>query len=336
MKPLAIALLSGGLDSLLAVRVLQLQSVAIEAIHVQTPFVSSEESAARVADELGVPLTFRRVGEDYVEVLRNPRYGFGKAVNPCLDCHLYMTIMARDMMIERGACCVVSGEILGQRPMSQKRNDLDLLSSRSGLVGRLLRPLSAKLLEPTIPETERLIDRARLCDYAGRGRRPLIDLAETLGVRYVPAPSPGCALTEKTFAPKLRDLFHFNAKATLWDCELVRVGRHFRIDPIHKIVLGRSADDNAKLAELAARDEAVAATLLEPESFLGPNAILCGPVSEDMLQLAGVLMAAYTRQIDPECREVLVLVSRRNASELKRIDVSNMAAARQTHVPLAR
>jgi hypothetical protein len=196
--------------------------------------------------------------------------------------------------------------------------------------------LSAKLLEPTIPETEGLIDRQRLCDYAGRGRRPLIELAERLGLRYVPAPSPGCALTEKTFAPKLRDLFHFNAKATLWDCELVRFGRHFRIDPTHKIILGRSAEDNAKLVELAARDVAVDATLVEPESFLGPNAILCGPVSEKMLQLTGVLMAAYTRQVDSECREVLVRVSRRDAGEVKRIDVSNRATARQTHVPLAR
>ncbi|NLE37889.1 MAG: hypothetical protein GX621_07680 [Pirellulaceae bacterium] len=335
MKPLSIALLSGGLDSLLAVRVLQLQPVTVEALHVQTPFVRAEASAARVADELGIPLTVRHVGEDYVEVLRNPRYGFGKAANPCLDCHLHMTVMARDMMHERGACCVVSGEILGQRPMSQKRNDLDLIARRAGLEGRLLRPLSAKWLEPTIPETEGLIDRERLCDYTGRGRRRLIELAEQLGIRHIPAPSPGCALTEKTFSPRLRDLFHFNTQARLWDCELVAVGRHFRIDPTHKIVLGRSAEDNAKMVALAERDDAIEATLLQPESFVGPDAILCGPVSEAMLQLAGVLMAAYTRQVVPECHEVLVRVSRRSSHELMRVDVANMAAARQAYAPIA-
>src|SRR3990172_2671290 len=310
MKRLAIVLLSGGLDSMLAARVLQEQGVAVEGLKVQTPFDASQQPAIDAARELGVSLTIRRVEEDYVELLRRPQFGYGKAVNPCLDCHLYMAKMARRVLDERGACVVASGEVLGQRPMSQKRQDLNLIARRSGLEGRLLRPLSAKRLDPTIAELEGWINRERLYDFAGRGRRPLMELAGKLGLHRLPERSPGCALTTTTFAPRVHDLFHFNTNVTLWDCDLLRIGRHFRIDPLHKVVLGRDAEENAALSELAARADAVEATLVEPRSFIGPRAMLCGPATGDLLQAVVRLMIEYTRQADSECREALVCIQR--------------------------
>ncbi|MBN2217821.1 MAG: hypothetical protein JW719_10655 [Pirellulales bacterium] len=337
MPPRVIVLLSGGLDSILAARVLQRQNLAIEGFNVRTPFDFSQEPAAVAARELGIPLTVRSVGEDYVELLRNPRYGFGKAANPCLDCRIHMARLARETMIQHGACAVASGEVLGQRPMSQKRPDLTLVARRAGLEGRLLRPLSAKRLEPTIPEREGLIDREALYDFAGRGRRELMELAEQLGVRRIPSPSPGCALTEATFAPRICDLFQYSTKATLWDCELLKVGRHFRIDPHHKVILGRSAEDNDALDRLARSNNADEATLVEPENFIGPSALVCGPTSPSLLQLTVMLMVAYTRQVDPSCREVLVCVHHKESRHVCKlaIDASQVAEVRQTHLPIA-
>jgi len=337
MTPRVIVLLSGGLDSVLAVRVLQQQDLAIEGFNVRTPFDFSERPAADAAGEAGIPLTIRSVGEDYVELLRNPRFGFGKAANPCLDCHIYMAQMARQFMVELGACAVASGEVLGQRPMSQKRQDLVLIARRAGLEGRLLRPLSAKHLEPTIAEREGLVDRERLYGFAGRGRRELIELAEQLGVRRIPSPSPGCALTEATFAPRVRDLFRYHPKARVWDCELLKMGRHLRIDPVHKVILGRDAEENAALGRLAERKDAAEATLLEPVSFVGPNALVIGPATAEVLQVGAALMVGYTRQVDPDCREILVYVGQGPSRRAMKMEMgaSQAIAAREAHVPIA-
>jgi hypothetical protein len=334
--PLAIVLLSGGLDSILAVRVLQQQGVAVEAFNVRTPFDFSERPAAQAASELGVPLTVRRVDEDYVELLRRPYFGYGSAVNPCLDCRIYMARMARQFMIERDACVVATGEVLGQRPMSQKRQDLNLIARRAGLEGRLLRPLSARRLDATIPEQEGRIDRERLFDFAGRGRRELMEMAERLGVLRIPSPSPGCALTESSFAPRVRDLFEFSEKATLWDCELLKIGRQFRIDGSHKVVLGRDAEENAALGRLVQQEGAGEATLIEPVDFIGPSAIVCGPGTREMLETVGALMAGYTRQVDPSREEVLVRARRGASGEATELGIqtSDSAAARRAHVPI--
>ncbi len=332
--PSAIVLLSGGLDSMLAVRLLQQQDIAIEGLHVQTPFTRSEQPAVRAAGELGIPLAIRCVGEDYVALLRDPRFGYGKGANPCLDCHLYMTRIAGQLMRQRDACVVATGEVLGQRLMSQKRQDLDLISRRSGLDGRLLRPLSARWLEPTIAEQEGLINRELLCDFTGRGRGRSIALAKRLEIRHIPSPSSGCALVERTFAPRVRDLLQFNAVATLWDCELLKIGRHFRLDPLQKVVLGRNAEENAAIGSLAVRGDAVQATLLEPESFVGPNALLCGPTTEETLRLSGALMVRYTRQVDSNCQEVLVCARRGPARQIVPVEMSDAAQACSGYSPI--
>jgi tRNA(Ile)-lysidine synthase TilS/MesJ len=303
----AVALFSGGLDSMLAIRILQEQEFEVEALNIRTTFDCCKVPAAQAATDLGVRVTVLSVGDDYLDVLRNPRHGYGKGFNPCVDCRGYMGRMAKQLMEEIGACVVVTGELLGQRPNSQKRPQLDVVAREAGLQGRLLRPLSAKLLPPTIPEMEGLIDREKLYDFSGRSRRPLIQLARQLGIDEIPTPSTGCALTEKTFVPRVRDLLDRQPDARRWDFELLNTGRHIRHKEQTKIVIGRDEVENATLQAFFRRQDSTGATLVEPENFVGPVALLVGEVDEDSIAMAGALLIRYTRQCDPENARVRVI-----------------------------
>ncbi len=298
--PRAVVLFSGGLDSMLCVRIMQQQGFDVEALNIRTIFSCCEATASQTATALGARLTVVSVDDDYVEVLRNPVYGYGKGVNPCVDCRAYMCRMGKRFMEEIGASVIVSGEVLGQRPMSQKRHQLDLVVRCSGLQGRLLRPLSAQLLPPTDAETEGLVDRERLYAFSGRSRRPLIDLANELGilesgVPLLPTPSTGCALTDTCFAPRVRDLMDLHPTATRWDFELLNYGRHFRLNEQTKIVVGRNESENASLEVLADREDAPQRAFLDPDNFRGPAALVVGCVDEAGLRFAEALVMRYTR-----------------------------------------
>jgi hypothetical protein len=218
-----------------------------------------------------------------------------------------MCRLAKRFMEEVGACVVATGEIVGQRPMSQKKYQLELIARRSGLEDRLLRPLSARLLPPTAVERQGIVDRQKLYGFHGRGRGRLIELARESGIREIPSPSTGCALTERSFAPRVRDLLEFQPEATRWDFELLNLGRHVRLDRHTKIVLGRNAEENAMLRLLAAREDKPEAALLMPEDFLGPDALVVGRTAESAIELAGVLMLRYSRKNAP--REARVRVA---------------------------
>lgn len=300
----AVALYSGGLDSTLAVRILQEQGFEVEALNIRTTFSCCKSPAAQLAAELGVRLTVLSVADDYVNVIRDPSHGYGKAMNPCVDCRIYMAAMARKFMEEVDACVVITGEILGQRPMSQKRPDLAVIEKRSGLEGRLLRPLSAKLLPPTIPEREGWIDREKLYGFSGRGRSPLVDLAKRLGVRWIPQPSTGCSLTEITFAPRVRDLLQSQPDAKRRDFELLNVGRHIRIDGQTKAIVGRREEENAWLELFFEREKSDGLILVSPQNFIGPTALVIGPSAESSVELAGGLLLRFTRRFDPAHAEV--------------------------------
>jgi len=289
----AVVLFSGGLDSMLSVRILQRQGLEVDALNIRTIFSCCRASAAQTAVALGARLTVTHVGDDYISVIRHPQHGYGKGVNPCIDCRIYMCRMARRFMEEVGACVVATGEIAGQRPMSQKKYQLELIARRSGLEDRLLRPLSAKLLPPTVVERDGIVDRQQLYAFHGRGRGKLIDLARELGIAEIPSPSTGCALTERSFAPRVRDLLKFHPRATRWDFELLNCGRHVRLDPYTKIVLGRNAEENATLRLLAAREDKPEAALLMPEDFLGPDALVVGRVHPSAIERAGAWMLRY-------------------------------------------
>lgn len=302
----AVALFSGGLDSMLAIRLMQEQDFQVEALNIRTTFDCCKTPAARAAGDLGVRVTVLSVGDDYLELIRNPPHGYGRGLNPCVDCRAYMGRMAKRMMDEIGACVVVTGEILGQRPNSQRRPQLDVVAGEARLKGRLLRPLSAKLLPPTIPEQEGLIDRQRLYDFSGRSRKGLIQLAEKLGIRQIPQPSTGCALTEVTFVPRVDDLLELQPRAGRWDFELLNTGRHIRLDKQTKIVVGRNEHENAVLEAFFARQDAPRVVMVAPENFLGPSGLMIGEATPQRIDFLASILLRYTRRFDPDNAQVRV------------------------------
>ncbi len=308
---------------MLAVRILEQQHFEIEALNVRTIFEYCHTRAACAADGLGVRLTVLSVGDDYLDVIRHPTHGYGRAVNPCVDCRAYMGRMAKQFMEQVGACVVITGEVLGQRPMSQRRWQLDAIEQQSGLEGRLLRPLSGKLLPPTIPERGGLVDREKLYDFNGRGRRKLIALARELGIQEPPQPSTGCALTEVTFAPRVRDLLKSGPSATRWDFELLNVGRHIRLDEETKVVVGRNREENALMEAFFHRADASEAAMLYPKSFVGPNVLVVGRLGDEAVQYAGALTLRFTRQLDSE--DALVCVVRGGSERVVRVGRSDSA-----------
>ena len=272
-------------------------------------FESGVSGVGALAASLGIGLIQKPLGDDYIELLKNPRYGFGSAVNPCIDCRIYMMRMAKRLMEELGASFVVSGEVLGQRPMSQKRVDFDRVEKDSGLAGRLLRPLSAKLLPPTVVEQDGTVDREKLFAISGRSRVELLAMAKRFGISETPSPSSGCRLTEKTFAPRLYDLWRLSPEAGRWCYEILNVGRHIRIDSHRKIVIGRNETENAMIKSFAVREDRPDIALVEPESFLGPDALLYGRVDEKGIELAAALIVGYSRRADPKLSVPLVRVT---------------------------
>jgi len=298
MQRKAIALYSGGLDSTLSIRLMQVQGIDVRALHFTSPFFgvspatdSGKYDARRGAELLGVPLTICTLGEDYLEMLRNPRHGYGKAVNPCIDCHAYFLKKARELMLETGADFVITGEVLGQRPMSQRRDALRVVELDCGLEGLLLRPLSARLLPPTRPELEGWIDREKLPTIKGRSRKDQIRLATELGVMEYPNPAGGCLLTEVSYASKVRDIFSHSENLDPRDFRLLRIGRHFRLAADRRLIVGRDEAENALLQAHAQEGEIV----LRWEDGGSPTGLLIGPADDAALQTAGKILLRYTR-----------------------------------------
>jgi hypothetical protein len=288
----AIGLLSGGLDSALAARLMLDQGVDVIGLHLRSP-TACRSDVTEVAADLGIRLEVRDKGAAYLEVLRHPRWGYGRNMNPCLDCRSFMFELARPLMEEHGARFVFTGEVMGQRPMSQMRSALELIERRSTLEGFIVRPLSAKLLPETEPEKRGWIDRARMLGIAGRGRTAQLDLAQRLGLKHYQSPGGGCLLTDAIYSEKLRDLFAHTPEpeTSMEDLELLRLGRHFRVSAGLKVVIGRDAGENARLAAF----ESDTRWRVEPHGFPGPAALVCGPRDDAALGHATRLIARYTR-----------------------------------------
>ncbi len=293
-----VALLSGGLDSKLAIRIMQERGIDVEALNFKTIFTCCQDLSAQAARELKVPITVLPQEDDYLELIKRPAFGYGKGANPCVDCRIYMFRKAKVFMEQIGADFLVSGEVVGQRPMSQKRKELRAISYHSDPDDLLLRPLSAKLMPPTLPEREGWVDRESLYAFYGRGRKGLIKLARELGINDIPSPSTGCALTEPLFGRKVHDLVRWEPHKDRWDFELLKVGRHFRLDASTKVIVGRRAEDNAQLEYLHDLPDASSTTILIPEQFQGPTALIVGPHNSESVEFAVGLIARYGR-IDP-------------------------------------
>ncbi len=306
-----IAMISGGLDSTLALALILRQGVEVKAINFYTGFCITEtqrrkggrpdgtvpqNEALRAAADLEVEIEYVDIsGGPYLDMLVNPRYGYGQNANPCVDCRIFMMQKAREVMEREGADFVFTGEVLGQRPKSQRRDTLWLIEKRSGLEGRLLRPLSARLLPPTIPEQQGLVDRERLLDISGRSRTRQMALAEELGVHDWPQPAGGCCfLTDESFGRKFFDLLDGRQaageprKLRQEDVLLLSTGRHFRMSPQVKLIVGRTEVENVLLekyadgrARLAARD------------VTGPVALVEGTPTWEERMLAARIVARY-------------------------------------------
>lgn len=290
----ALGLCSGGLDSILSALVLRQQGIHVEWISFETPFFSADK-ATKAARQNNIPLHVRDITEPYLELLKAPPAGFGKNMNPCMDCHALMFQMAGKFMVRHGFDFLFSGEVRGQRPMSQNANSLRYVEKHSGYKGQILRPLSAKCLDETQMEKDGLVDRERLCEFSGRSRKPQMQLAKALGVRDYPSPAGGCLLTDPGYSRRLRDLFDHlppDESIRVHELHLLKFGRHMRLGPITKLVIGRTQKDNEHLMVHHDPDcDAVIKTKVYP----GPTAIMPGSGAKEMLFLAAAICAGYSK-----------------------------------------
>lgn len=297
-KVKALVLLSGGLDSILAVKLLLEQGIEIEAINFRTNFCGPSK-ALLASKMLGVKLREVNIRKEFLPILKNPQHGYGSGLNPCIDCHGLMLKKAGEIMRAEGFDFVATGEVLGERPMSQHKAALDIVEKDADLKGYLLRPLSAKLLAPTIPEQDGRVDREKLLDISGRSRKRQMALAAQYGIKDYPTPAGGCALTQKDFAGRLKELMENKPDFTPEDIDLVAVGRHFWIsldsardellEGNSQIILGRSQEENEILVSVIKAGD----MLVVPDDWPGPTALVRGG-GEPEIERAGELIIRYS------------------------------------------
>ncbi len=252
MNKKAVALLSGGLDSTLAIKLMLEQAVEVHALNFMTVFCNCtskgcRHQATKVAEEFNIPIKVMNITKEYMEVVKNPKHPRGRNMNPCIDCRIFTFKKAKEFMDEIGASFVITGEVVGQRPMSQRKQAIMTIEKESGLAGLIVRPLSAKFFEPTLPEKAGIIDREKLLDIDGRRRTRQMDLAKTFGINDYPCPAGGCLLTDKSFSDRLKDLLKYNPDYDISDLHLLKIGRHFRISDNLKLIVGRDEKENERL-----------------------------------------------------------------------------------------
>ena len=285
----ALALLSGGLDSILAARVIMDQGIGVAGICFVTPFFGPE-NARKAARQLGIELIEHDLTDDFFEMMRKPRYGFGGNMNPCIDCHGLMLRTAHALLEKYQASFLITGEVLGERPMSQTRGGLNAVLKLSGDRDLVLRPLSAKLLEPTRPEREGWVDRERLLDLSGRGRKRQEELAKKYGILDYPQPAGGCLLTDVKFSKRLKEIL-VHEGFSRGDVELLKIGRHFRLGPKTKLVVGRNQEENRRLLRSAQDNDRVLRTA---PPIKGPVGLLRGDISSQHLVEAAGIVCRYS------------------------------------------
>lgn len=313
----AIALFSGGLDSCLAVLLMLKQNIEVTALTFLMHFgcdagdhSSCSHDPYPAAKKFGFNVKLMHLGQKFIDIVREPKHGHGKNMNPCVDCRILMLSQAREYLDIVGADFVISGEVLGQRPFSQMRDKMNLTMREAGLTGRLLRPLSARRLEPTIPELEGLVDREQLEGIVGRSRQRQMELAREFGLDDYPSPAGGCLLTDPEYARRLRDLLDHNPQAIYTDINLLRAGRHFRFSPHTKIIVGRNKEDNEKIMTIAEPGDLIC----EVQGTGSPITLVRGEHSTEARQMACALTARYCKRREDSEVEVTWSVNGENGT----------------------
>jgi len=286
----ALVLFSGGLDSTLAVKVLEKQNIEVLALTFVSYFFD-DGKAKESAEKNNIKFRSVNFSEAHCEVVKKPKRGYGSAMNPCIDCHLLMIKEAGKIMQAEGFDFVATGEILGQRPMSQNLRALKLIEKESGIAGKFLRPLSAKILDETEVEKEGLVDREQLLDIYGRSRKRQLELVKDFGINYFPAPGGGCLLTEKEFGKRLKDLLTHVSNPVASDYELIKFGRHFWLDGVH-IALGKNEQQNERIKTFKEKSDII----MELRDIEGPTALLRGKVTDEIIKEAKRIIVSYSKQ----------------------------------------
>lgn len=331
--PHAIALFSGGLDSMLAARLVMEQGIGVIAIQFASPFFNDRflrdpgSRTGEIKDKFGITAEIHDVSAEFLELLRAPRHGFGKNFNPCVDCKIFLLSRAKQIMEQRGAAFLVTGEVVGQRPMSQRRDTLAIIQRESGCAEILVRPLCARLLPPTRPERDGILDREQLLDFSGRGRSQQIALARRFGLTGYPSPAGGCLLTDPIMAGRVRRYYEMLAQTgaapDLDDLRLLLTGRHFRLPGGLWLVMGRNEQENQQMRQLAVRAD----HMLYCRDCVGPSGILrcpahLGPDTDATGQaplLAAGLLAGYSRLL-PGTKDATVILE--HGAEREQISIA--------------
>jgi tRNA U34 2-thiouridine synthase MnmA/TrmU len=298
----ALGLCSGGLDSILAGMILRKQGIDVVWIGFETPFFTADK-AAKASRQTGIPLIRRDITGIYLDMLKNPRLGYGKNMNPCRDCHSLMFRLAGEIMDTEGYDFLFSGEVAGQRPLSQTTQALRYVEKQSGFEGRILRPLSARILPETDVEKQGLVDRSRLHGFSGRSRKPQIGLAKEMGIRDYPSPAGGCLLTDRIFSCRLRDLFERDETTDVNDLHLLKYGRHIRLNDTVKIVVGRSHAENQAIIRLNDRKRYLE---VDVKGIGSPTILVPAGADRESVTMAASICVGYSKAPDGQPAVVTV------------------------------
>jgi tRNA U34 2-thiouridine synthase MnmA/TrmU len=309
----ALGISSGGLDSILSGLVLRNQGIHVEWITFVTPFFSSTK-AQKAGRQAGIRLHIQDITDDYLKMLVDPPAGYGKNMNPCMDCHALMFQKAGEFMQAHGFDFLFSGEVQGQRPMSQNANSLRYVAKHSQFAPYILRPLSAQCMPETQMERQGLVDRSRLLDFSGRSRKPQMALAEKLGVSDYPSPAGGCLLTDPGYSMRLKDLMEHDAPLSSRNLHLLKFGRHMRLNPNTRIIVGRTKQDNEQIFRYCDPQHD---TVIKVSDYPGPTVVIPGKAAKEMIFLAGAICAGYSKA--PESKSIKVQVS--HAGHVEQITV---------------
>lgn len=318
----ALSVFSGGLDSILASEIVRGTGIEVQAVFFETPFFTAAK-AKESAEHINLPIKIIDVTQKHLKIVKKPKHGYGENMNPCIDCHALMFRTAGEMLKRENARFILTGEVLGQRPMSQTRQALSIIERESGMEGLILRPLSAKRLPPSIPEEKQWIERDRLMDFSGRSRKPQMELARHLNITRYPSPAGGCLLTDKLFSRRLRDLLSSDSDPGRRDLELLKFGRHFRIGPETRVIVGRNRTENQSIRLLAGQDD----LLLHTGSVPGPTVLVTGRITPGAEELAARMTVSYSDAREGETEEVSIMMG--NEEKRIRTGVMNKKAFRR-------